>query len=312
VEISNGAGIRGKDTFVPLWKAQDMVMHKERGFTLVELLVVIAIIALLMSILMPALGRVRKQAKAVMCQANLKQWCIIFTAYTNDNDGYFHGELGENYMQQGWVPALRPFYSGSGRAGGSDGESGAERDIRLCPMANTRFRSDGYVGSDAAWGIYSGGTDDEGAWWAWKNDCGSYGLNGWVCNEEPSVDDWWDQVGNLWRTADVKGAANVPLFMDCQWVDGWPQERNEPPAHEGEMAQSGEYYFDQAMKQFCVNRHNKHINGLFLDCSIRTVGLKELWTLKWHRIYMVDGPWTTAGDVTPDKWPLWMRKFEDY
>jgi len=49
-------------------------VYRRRGFTLIELLVDIAIIALVMGILMPALARVKKQAKAVACQALLNQW----------------------------------------------------------------------------------------------------------------------------------------------------------------------------------------------------------------------------------------------
>ena len=51
-------------------------MRRRRGFTLIELLVVIAIIALLLAILMPAMGRVKKQSRKVACQANLKQWGV--------------------------------------------------------------------------------------------------------------------------------------------------------------------------------------------------------------------------------------------
>jgi prepilin-type processing-associated H-X9-DG protein len=66
------------------------------------------------------------------------------------------------------------------------------------------------------------------------------------------------------------------------------------------------------MATFCRNRHSGHINGLFLDWSVRKVGLKELWTLKWHREYNTRGPWTKAGGVKPEDWPQWMRGFKDY
>ena len=62
-------------------------MCRRKGFTLIELLVVIAIIALLLSILMPALSRVKKQARGVACQANLHQWSLIYKLYCDDNDG---------------------------------------------------------------------------------------------------------------------------------------------------------------------------------------------------------------------------------
>jgi prepilin-type processing-associated H-X9-DG protein len=69
---------------------------------------------------------------------------------------------------------------------------------------------------------------------------------------------------------------------------------------------------ENEMRRFCVNRHQGYVNGLFMDWSVRKVGLKELWKLKWHRAYDTAGPRTMAGGVQPSDWPEWMRNLRDY
>lgn len=77
------------DTGLPRkgWRTTLGFRPPSRGFTLIELLVVIAIIGLLISILLPALGRARGQAKSTVCLTNLRTIGQGISIYANDNAG---------------------------------------------------------------------------------------------------------------------------------------------------------------------------------------------------------------------------------
>ncbi len=62
-----------------------------------------------------------------------------------------------------------------------------------------------------------------------------------------------------------------------------------------------------AMRSFCINRHNGLVNGVFIDVSGRPIGLKELWEVLWHRQWLRD----RVNARTP-VWPEWMNNFKDY
>jgi len=118
----------------------------------------------------------------------------------------------------------------------------------------------------------------------------------------------------MWRTSDVRVGSNVPVFLDCLWRGARPHDLDAPPADENyppSMPLGADLRYN-AMQYFCMDRHEGFINGVFMDGSARGVGLKQLWTLRWNRLFDPNGPWTRAGGVEPSDWPAWMRNFRDY
>jgi hypothetical protein len=266
-------------------------MKPKTTFTKKDLITTLACIVFLLLTVAAVGPRGRRHAKEVLCRSNLQKLGVCFQTFLKDNNGYFqegYAGLPDCSSTNWWFHALKPYYQ--------------NQTLRLCPMA-TVMACD--IGSERNGSTFV-------AWYgeSWfgpiPDGYGSYGLNGWVennrCPDEPE-----NNKRRRWRHAAASGAGNIPLLLDAAWIDGWPSHIDAPPEYYDQ-----DWRLGSNMTRFCINRHEGFINSLFLDFSARKVGLKELWTLKWHRQYDTCGPYTICGGMQPQDWPDWMLDFEDY
>ena len=251
----------------------------KKGFTLIELLVVISIIALLLAILMPALGKVKEKGREVMCRSNLKQWSYVFHLYANDNYGKLMPALTSASPGGGtWIFSLRPYYGDLGKK------------MCICPNA-TKSENDGETRlGRRAWEYFD--TEDNEIR---KN---SYAINNWCYNIQTNV--WEIEADKTWGKLDSPLAARIPLFLEG-WRWGGTPKRRSNPAQDPEDNTRGTYQYSQ--QRFNVNRHQGGIGVCFMDGHVDRVNLKGLWDLKWHKQYDLS--------ETLPTWPDWMKGFKD-
>jgi prepilin-type N-terminal cleavage/methylation domain-containing protein/prepilin-type processing-associated H-X9-DG protein len=183
-------------------------------FTLMELLVVIAIIAILMAILLPALGNAREQARKIVCGSNIRQLNTANTIYSEDNNGYFvlaaedmldsggnlkrwHGQRKD--VNSEFNPALGPLY----RYLGNDGIKECPSFVKGRDYCDEEGQSEAFETGGGGYGYNStfiGGR------------CDLYGVSAKGCKTSAKI----TEVADPTRTIMFTDTAYIQLFSNAK------------------------------------------------------------------------------------------------
>jgi prepilin-type N-terminal cleavage/methylation domain-containing protein/prepilin-type processing-associated H-X9-DG protein len=255
-----------------------MISHvrQKKAFTLIELLVVISIIALLLSILMPSLGKAKKIAQAVVCQSNLKQWNLCYYLYSQENEGKLP-EFDPVSSSQTYMESLRSYYSNIDKMRTCPAAAKVDPSLEVTPGNPSYFGS-----TLKAWKL------DTTVNWSTADDwgIGSYAENSWIrryVNHQDGALEAQVRKKTWEKLTKMKNLSNIPMIMDGRWNNLWP-ESNIP----GRVSSEQEFYGPGSYLSLnCVamRRHSKGINVAMADGSCVPVDAEDLWTFKWHRTF---------------------------